>query len=153
MKHPSFDPNCGICKLGAGEQEVFGGVIFEDDHWLVRHQPPPIAVPGWVTIQAQRHTPSIARFDDAEAASFGPVMRRVQGALQEVTGAVKIYTVAMGESFPHFHAHIVPRHETMPNKARGYAVFGLQSVAQKGELQVDPAEVERIIRDLRAALR
>lgn len=152
MKHPSNDPSCGICQLGAGETPIPGGVVYEDALWLIRHAPPPYGVPGWMTLQAQRHVPGIASFDDAEAASFGPALRHFEKVLEEVTGAAKIYTVSMNESFPHFHAHLVPRYAQMPKNARGYAVYALQQAAGKGEIQVDEGEVARLTTAYRDAL-
>lgn len=152
MKHPTYDSSCGICQLGAGETPVPGGVVYEDDLWLIRHAPPPYGVPGWMTLQSQRHVPGIAHFDDAEAACFGTALRHFERVLEEVTGAVRIYTVSMNESFPHFHAHLVPRYAQMPQDARGYAVYALQQAAGKGEIQVDEAEVVRLTTAYREAL-
>jgi histidine triad (HIT) family protein len=152
MKHPSYDSSCGVCKLGAGETPIPGGVVYEDDLWLVRHAPPPYGVPGWMTLQSQRHVPGIAHFDDAEAARFGPSLRHFERTLEQVTGAVRIYTVSMNESFPHFHAHMVPRYAQMPRDAKGYAVYDLQRLAGRGEIQVDEAEVARLTAAYRDAL-
>lgn len=152
MRHPSNDPNCGICQFATGEKPVHGGVVFENDLWLIRHAPPPFGVPGWMTLQSQRHSPGIAHFDDAEAANFGLALRHFERVLEEVTGAQKIYTVSMNESFPHFHAHLVPRYAEMPRNARGYAVYGLQQLAGKGEIQIDEAEVTRLTNAYRDAL-
>ena len=152
MKHPSFAAACGVCKLGAGETPVPGGVVYEDDLWLIRHAPPPYGVPGWMTLQSQRHTPGIAHFDDAEAARFGPALRHFERVLEQVTGALRIYTVSMNESFPHFHAHLVPRYAEMPKDARGYAVYALQQAAGKGEIHIDESEVSRLTAAYRDAL-
>ena len=152
MKHPSYDPSCGVCKLGAGEQPIPGGVVYEDDLWLIRHAPPPYGVAGWMTLQAQRHTPGIAHFDDAEAQRIGPELRHFERVLEDVTGALRIYTVSMNESFPHFHAHMVPRYAHMPKDARGYAVYSLQQAAGKGEITVDESEVVRLTNAYRDAL-
>ena len=65
---------------------------------------------GWLTLQTRRHVPEPAAFSDAEAASFGPTLRFFESVLRDITGALRIYTVAMGESFPHFHGHLVPRY-------------------------------------------
>jgi hypothetical protein len=58
----------------------------------------------------------------------------------------------MNESFPHFHAHLVPRYAEMPKDARGYAVYALQQAAGKGEIQIDESEVSRLTDAYRAAL-
>jgi diadenosine tetraphosphate (Ap4A) HIT family hydrolase len=59
----------------------------------------------------------------------------------------------MGESHPHFHAHMVPRYAQMPRDARGWSVFDLQRAAGAGEVDVDRGEVERISAAYARALR
>ena len=72
--------------------------------------------------------------------------------LRQVTGALRIYSAALGESSAHFHGHLVPRFESMPKGARGWAVFDLERAAQAGEVAVDSAEVARIARVFADAL-
>lgn len=69
-----------------------------------------------------------------------------------MTGALRIYTAALGESSPHFHGHLVPRFENMPKDAKGWAVFDLERAAKAGEVSSDPAEVARIREAFRSAL-
>ena len=152
MRHSSHDATCNICRANAGESPIPGGIIFENDLWLVRHSPPPYGVAGWMTLHSQRHVGGPAHFDDAEAASFGPMLRHLEKVLEEVTGALRIYTAAMGESFPHFHGHMVPRYAQMPDDAKAWAVFDLQRRAAAGEVTVDAAEVERITAEYRRRL-
>jgi diadenosine tetraphosphate (Ap4A) HIT family hydrolase len=101
---------------------------------------------------ARRHVAGPAAFDDAEAASFGPTLRHLQRVLLEVTGALRIYTAAMGESSPHFHAHMVPRYAEMPRSAKGWSVFDLQRAAQAGEIESPLAELARVTEAYRTAL-
>lgn len=152
MRHASHDASCAICKSNAGENAIAGGIIFENDLWLVRHSPPPYGVAGWMTLQSQRHVGGPAHFNDAEAKSFGPTLRHLEKVLGEVTGALRIYTAAMGESFPHFHGHMVPRRAQMPDDAKAWAVFDLQRRTAAGEVVVDKDEVERIIATYKARL-
>lgn len=70
-----------------------------------------------------------------------------------MTGALRIYTAALGELHPHFHAHMVPRTASMPKDARGWSVFDLQRAAAAGEVGADPAEVARICAAYAEALR
>ena len=129
-----------------------GGIIFENERWLVRHSPPPYGVAGWMTLQSQRHVGGPAHFDDREAAAFGPALRRFERVLEQVTGALRIYTAAMGESSPHFHAHMVPRTATMPRDAKAWSVFDLQRAVGAGEVEIDRAEIARISEAYRQAL-
>jgi diadenosine tetraphosphate (Ap4A) HIT family hydrolase len=101
----------------------------------------------------RRHVAGPAQFNPLEAASFGPTLCHLQRVLLEVTGALRIYTAAMGESSPHFHAHMVPRYVKMPKDAKAWAVFDLQRAAAAKEIQVDEAEVARMAEAYARALR
>lgn len=138
------DPNCRICDQNYGDVEVPHGILYQDDTWVVRHASPPYGVAGWLTVQTRRHAPEPALFNDAETRSFGPMLRHFEGILKEITGALRIYTAAMGESFPHFHGHMVPRYAETPNGAKAFALFDLSRQAAEGRVRVDAGEVERI---------
>ena len=137
---------CGICEsLGTVEP------LYEDDLWHVRHADP-AGVPGWMMMIAKRHVGGPAHFDDREAVSFGPSLRHFERALERVTGALRIYTAALGESHPHFHAHMVPRYAEMPRDAKGWSVFDLQRAVAAGEVEIDRAAIARISIAYRDAL-
>jgi len=140
------DPGCGVC------QSLSGASLYEDDLWVVRPADP-AGVPGWMLLITKRHVGGPAHFDDREAAAFGPALRHFERVLEQVTGALRIYTAAMGESHPHFHAHMVPRTPQMPKDAKAWGVFDLQRAAGAGEITVDPAAVGAAVDRYRAALR
>lgn len=149
MAHVHFDANCGMCnKLASSSSEP----VFENELWHVRPLDPPGGLPGWMMMVARRHVPGPAHFDAREVASFGPTWCHLQRVLLEVTGALRIYTAALGEASPHFHGHLVPRYAQMPKEAKGWAVFDLERAAKLGEVEVDAAERERIISAFRSAL-
>lgn len=66
---------------------------------------------------------------------FGLAVRHIEQKLEEITGALRIYTVAFGESTAHLHAHLIPRYEGLaPGAAEdklfeGYA-FGIADLAR-----------------------
>jgi diadenosine tetraphosphate (Ap4A) HIT family hydrolase len=148
-RHASVDPSCGVCLSVAGPTPSLP--IYEDGLWHVRHMAP-AGVPGWMMMITQRHVGGPAHFDDREAASFGPALRHFSRVLERVTGALRIYTAAMGESFPHFHAHLVPRYREMPRDAKAWSVFDLQRAVAAGELSIDENEVRRLTEAYRVAL-
>ncbi len=150
VRHPSFAPTCGVCLSLSGPTPATP--IYEDDLWHVRHIDPPCAVPGWMLLITQRHVGGPAHFDDVEARNFGLALRHFEEVLEEVTGALRIYTAAMGESHPHFHAHMVPRYAAMPKEAKAWGVFDLQRAAAAGEVPDQPAEAARIAIAYRDAL-
>jgi diadenosine tetraphosphate (Ap4A) HIT family hydrolase len=149
MRHPSFDSACGVC---ASLTDGAAAVVLENELWQVRHIGAPHGVPGWMMLLTRRHVGGPAHFDDREAASFGPTLRHLSRVLEEVTGALRVYMAAMGESFPHFHCHLVPRRATMAKDAKAWAVFDLQRAAAAGEVTVPEAEVTRVIEAYRNAL-
>jgi diadenosine tetraphosphate (Ap4A) HIT family hydrolase len=150
MSAPSHDPTCGICSKLSTKPEA---AVFENELWHVRPIDAPAGVPGWMMMVAKRHVAGPAQFTPREAQSFGVTWCHLQRVLLEVTGALRIYTAAMGESSPHFHGHLVPRFAQMPREAKGWAVFDLERAAKAGEIQSDAAEIERMQQAFREALR
>ena len=46
MSSTDYDPTCDVCKINARELPIEGGVIFENDLWLIRHMPEPMGCPA-----------------------------------------------------------------------------------------------------------
>ena len=126
--------------------------MYENELWHVRHLEHPYGVVGWMMLISRRHVGGPAHFDDREAASFGPTLRHLERCLEDITGALRIYTAAMGESHPHFHCHMVPRYSETPNAVKAWGVFDLLRAAGAGEVTVDPAAVASLSERYRAAL-
>lgn len=101
---------------------------------------------------SRRHVGGPAHFNDEEATRFGFALRHFERVLEEVTGALRIYTAAIGESSHHFHAHMVPRYASMPKNASAWGVFDLERAAKAGEISVDPLEVIRVSEAYQATL-
>ena len=135
-------PACAVCATlsGPGRLEP----VYEDALWHVRPAASPPGVPGWMMMISRRHVGGPAHFNEEEARAFGLALRHFERVLEQVTGALRVYTAAMGESSPHFHAHMVPRLAVMPKDAKGWGVFDLERAAKAGEIAVDDAEVRRV---------
>ena len=144
--------DCLICRINDGSEPAPHGLLYGDDLLVVRHMPPPYALAGWFILQTRRHCPEPVEFTDAEAASFGPMLRRCERAVREATGAARIYTGSLGEKVRHFHCHMVPRYEPAPQGALGWETFGLERRAAAGEFHVEAAEVDRVVRAFVARL-
>jgi diadenosine tetraphosphate (Ap4A) HIT family hydrolase len=143
-------PDCAVCASLSGPDRK--EPIFENELWHVRPAGAPPGVPGWMMMIARRHVGGPAHFDEREAKNFGLALRHFERVLEEVTGALRVYTAAMGESSPHFHAHMVPRYAKMPKDAKGWSVFDLERAARVGEITTDAAAVERANAGYRSAL-
>ncbi|MFN8635744.1 MAG: HIT family protein [Chloroflexota bacterium] len=140
---------CPICAFSDGSGD---GTVYQDEHWVVRTISPTPAVAGWLLMQARRHIGDSSEMSEAEAASFGPVLRRVSQVARESTGALRVYTGSLNEGSPHFHTHILPRLPEMPNGALGWNAFGLSALAQRGEVRADPEVVQRVLAEIRDRL-
>jgi diadenosine tetraphosphate (Ap4A) HIT family hydrolase len=154
VKHPSYTPDCSQCKANAGETDIAGGVIWQNNLWLVRHAPPPYALAGWTMFNTQRHVHGPAHFTDDEAASYGPTLRHITRTLEEITGALRIYQIAFGESTPHMHTHLIPRYEDLPSEHIEFGIGDLnKAVASGAQPGVPEEEVLVMAENLRAALK
>jgi diadenosine tetraphosphate (Ap4A) HIT family hydrolase len=136
MKGGEVQSACRIC-----EKRSESAVLWQNDHWYVSHAGPPRGAVGWMTLYSVRHVRGIADFSTDEALDFGPTLTRLQSQLEAATGALRIYTASMNESAAHFHMHLVPRYQSGPKL---WEVFLDQQRAARGELEIDPIEVESI---------
>jgi diadenosine tetraphosphate (Ap4A) HIT family hydrolase len=146
------DRTCHVCIRNQDRGDSSGLVVWEDATWLLRHFPKPAGVAGWLTLYSKRHTAGFATFDEEEAASVGPVLGLVQRELIEASGALRTYTVAMGESAPHFHCHIVPRYPETPGGRKAWDLFSLRSESISGEPPVADGQVDDVVTRLRSRL-
>lgn len=144
--------NCGVCRTVSGVEGNKDELIYENALWHVRHGGSPYGLPGWIMLITKKHVPGPWAFGDDETASLGPTLQHLGKTLMAVTGALRVYTAWMGESWPHFHAHLVPRYADMPNDVKAWGAFDLQRAAGAGEIQVDVAQVARRTKALREAL-
>ena len=121
MKDPDLEADCHLCDLEAGKGPQ-GGWVFQDESWSVGIADG-MEVPGWLTGQIRRHAVGTAALNAAEQASLGPLLGRLTGAITEVTGAEKVYVVAFGEAFPHWHFLLMARTSEVDVAHRGAALM------------------------------
>ena len=61
--------------------------------------------------------------NESEADELGDLLVRLTGAIEAVTGAEKVYVVAYGELFPHWHLLLSPRLPFAPPELTGPGLF------------------------------
>ena len=104
-------------------------------------------------LQTWRHVQGPAHFTDEEAKAFGPVLRHLSRALEVVSGAARVYTIALGESFPHMHAHLIPRYSDLPDEYIAMGITDLFRAVSSREIKgVADAEILSISEALRRSL-
>jgi diadenosine tetraphosphate (Ap4A) HIT family hydrolase len=105
--------SCLACDVVEGRVRPPGGVIYEDENWLVDHSISPVALKGWLIVKPKRHVEDFGDLTPGEAAAFGPIARSAAAAVQEALGAQRVYVCSFGEEWRHVHVHVVPRYPGM----------------------------------------
>ena len=131
---------CEICQREASDEEPPGGWVLRTEHWSACVAPG-FEVPGWLFLELRRHAEGPMAMDSAEAGELGGLLARLSGAVQSATGAERVYVLAFGELYPHFHLLLVPRMPYAPPEEAGPALF-----LRRTELADPPAAAEMALR-------
>jgi diadenosine tetraphosphate (Ap4A) HIT family hydrolase len=143
-------PTCLICGKYAGNPMPAwagfpvppGGHLVDDCTWRVGHGPTSYWPVGTLLIESRRHFRDYADFEPREAATLGPLIKRLIGPLREATGAPRIHVFSSMEGTEHFHLWLVPRAEGRP--------AGRAFLAEPGHCS--PVEAEEMIGRIRLAM-
>lgn len=94
--------------------------IYLEGNWRVVHSYN-TSLEGWLCLVHEKKIATLAEMTQEDAAILGQLIRRVSGAVQSVTGAVKTYLMQFADSteHPYVHFHIVPRMADLPPDRRG----------------------------------
>jgi histidine triad (HIT) family protein len=102
--------NCLACDVLEGRIQPPGGVIYEDEHWVVDHSISPVRLKGWLIMKPKRHVEDFADLAPEEAAGFGPLSRSAAAAVRDALRPERVYVCSFGEEWRHVHVHVVPRY-------------------------------------------
>ena len=94
---------CLVCQQVAGRWSVPGGIIYENDSWLVDHCIGPLGV-GTLIVKPKRHVVHVWELTDEEAAELGPLLRRTAAVVAELTSPSQVYVCLWS------HRERLPRH-------------------------------------------
>lgn len=116
MEHP----DCLVCQKLRGERLPPGGALYSDEWVYASHAfiPPgqSAAYLGWTIIEIRRHISGLGEMTEAEAQALGLAIQRISRALQQVTGAERIYALVSGHAVDHLHLHLIPRYPGTPKE-------------------------------------
>ncbi len=105
---------CPMCSDGRPEEFRFGIRIYSTEYcdaYLQRHG----AVRGYtVAIWRGRHVAEPMELSDAEAAGYWRDVLRVAGAIESHYRPMKVNLEMLGNTIPHLHTHVRPRHRDDP---------------------------------------
>ncbi|MBD2451277.1 HIT family protein [Nostoc sp. FACHB-152] len=105
---------CLPCDVLKGKLNAPGGIIYQDDYWIVEHSLSPVLLRGYLIIKLKRHCEHLADLTPEEAISLGAVMQNTCLALSLVIKPAKIHVCSWGEQVKHIHFHVIPRTANMP---------------------------------------
>ena len=96
--------DCPICRRGT----PLDVVATLERAWVTCGERAPMR--GYACLVLRRHAVELHDLDDAEGAAFMRDARRLSAAVAELTGAVKLNYEIHGNTIPHLHLHVYPRH-------------------------------------------
>ena len=96
--------NCVICRAGK-PNDVIADL---DTSWVTVGDDAPM--PGYACLVFRRHAVELHELSEIEGQNFMRDIRRLSGAVQKVTGAIKLNYEVHGNSIPHLHMHFFPRY-------------------------------------------
>lgn len=134
--------DCSYCptyRVGADPEAS----VHLDERWAVVHGPAAATRPGGLKIVARRHFVDFHEMDDAEAGSFGDLLRRLDAAIRTVTGAERVHLVSTRDRVQHFHAWLYPRYAEDP--LRGTAFLAAPQQATAEEVTTATAALRRVL--------
>ena len=133
--------------MSQGRVRPPGGIVHEDERFVVYGFPDRCPIPGYVIVASRRHVRGLYDLDPGEAAALGPLAIRIQRAQKAALGAAHAYLFALGDKVHHFHAHVVPQYADTPAHLRGGRLFQYTEADER-----PAAELEAACRRLEAAL-
>jgi diadenosine tetraphosphate (Ap4A) HIT family hydrolase len=139
---------CAVCAREASTEEPVGGWVLRTDLWSACVAPG-FEVPGWLFLELRRHADGPMGMETAEAGELGGLLARLSAAIAGATGAERVYVIAFGELYPHFHLVLLPRMPFAPPDETGPALF-----LKREDLADPPAAADmalRICRELSAS--
>jgi diadenosine tetraphosphate (Ap4A) HIT family hydrolase len=105
---------CLSCDTLSGKFCPPGGIVYENDCWLVVLRARPLRFPCYPFILLKRHCEHVQELTNQETALLGPTMKLTAQVLVEVIKPAKVYFGIYGEGVKHIHVHVFPRMASMP---------------------------------------
>jgi diadenosine tetraphosphate (Ap4A) HIT family hydrolase len=97
---------------------------------------------GTAIVESRRHLLDFAEMTPDESTELGSILKRLVPAVKAVTGAHRVYFLALIERVPHFHLWLVPKKKQGPLK--GVAYLARRPVpASKGEAEAMLRRIRR----------
>jgi diadenosine tetraphosphate (Ap4A) HIT family hydrolase len=127
--------DCLVCGEVAGEVELPGGLLWQDQEVVSFHVPPTEenARPylGHCLVVTRRHVDHLGDLTELEATAVGRASRALAGALR-AEGAERVHVAVVGTVSDHFHQHLFPRYPGVPTGTSWIALDELADAPHGG---------------------
>ena len=143
--------DCGMCAQGRaevahGSSRVFAGRV--SDAYLVRDE---VGQRGYcVVIWRGRHVADPTELSTDEASAYFEEVLRVARAVERYVRPIKMNLEMLGNSLPHLHTHVIPRH--LDDGEPGHPAHFMRADFQEGQ-KIPEQAYERDLAALRELLR
>jgi diadenosine tetraphosphate (Ap4A) HIT family hydrolase len=104
---PGGDP-CGLCEWFDHQTESEHSPIWSNDDWVLCRATE-VTIPGVVWLASRQHHDSFADLPDETAASYGPVVARIERAILGLGDIARVHVYRWGDGSSHFHIWFIPR--------------------------------------------
>lgn len=117
---------CFICNIvHNGDKRAKHGIIYEDDNVIAFLNNYPTQKVQTLVCPKQHHTQIFQEVSADQYQHLFNIVRKVGLAIQEITGATRMYTACLGsnELNSHIHIHILPIASDLPYEQQQLAAF------------------------------
>lgn len=105
---------CISCATVSGSFVPPGGVVFENQYWVVALRANPIRFPCLPLLILKRHCEDMAELSKDESASLGQLIQLTSQVLNKTLHPAKVHFGIYAEGVKHIHVHVFPRMPNMP---------------------------------------
>lgn len=105
---------CISCATVSGSFVLPGGVVFENQYWMVTLRAHPVRFPCLPLLILKRHCEDMAELTREESTSVGQLMQLTSQVLNKTLQPAKVHFGIYAEGVKHIHVHVFPRMPNMP---------------------------------------
>ncbi len=108
--------DCPRCERGDAD------ALWADGNWIVRATPEPTGLPAVCFVETRTHV-DFPDLDDGLAAELGPMLLKVQRAVQAIPGVGNVHVCRWGDGSEHFHVWFMARPARVPQLLGSFAAI------------------------------
>lgn len=144
--------SCISCETVSGAFQPPGGIIYENEYWIIALRKEPLRSPCYAFIILKRHCEHVHQLTADEAVSMGETMRLVAQVMDTVLQPAKIHFGLYAEEVKHLHIHAFPRMpEMIPGNKPNRQILRFYGLLNRWGLKqpFSDAEVATVAQQLR----